>query len=82
MNHPHPPFYAFLLIKLCQYAPLLNSYRLIFSLRPFGWLHSVRLTPVSSIISYGNNIFDLSKHHIISLAQQYIFRKCYMLRIK
>jgi len=39
----------------------------------FGWLHSIRLTPTHSIISYGN-IFDLrplSQEHNYGVKQRY-----------
>jgi hypothetical protein len=41
----------------CQYTPLLNLRPLVCDLTPFGWLHSITLTPAYSIISYGNIFF-------------------------
>jgi hypothetical protein len=43
----------------CQYTPLLNLCPLIFTLTPFGWMHSIMLTHTHFIISYGNIIFHL-----------------------
>ena len=41
-----------------QYA-LLNLCPLIFTLTPFGWMHSIMLTHTHFIISYGNITFHL-----------------------
>jgi len=38
---------------------------------PFGWLCSIMQTPPYSIISYGNNIFDLHFFYLRPLFQEY-----------
>jgi len=49
----------FLFNDQCPNTPFLNQSPPIFGLTPFGWLHSIMLTPTYCIISNANTIFDL-----------------------